>query len=92
MSRSDDAMRDWILFQNYVTVLLAPALMANALTKEMELGNLDMLRMTLLRPRDITLGKLAAGAMALFPVRAKLLQAAIALQPGLEYFGLRVLN
>ena len=70
MSRSNDAMRDWILFQIYVTVLLAPALMSNALTKEMELGNLDMLRMTLLRPRDIILGKLAAGAMALFPVLA----------------------
>jgi ABC-type transport system involved in multi-copper enzyme maturation permease subunit len=77
MSRSAYAMRDWILFQNYVTVLLAPALMANALTKEMELGNLDMLRMTLLRPRDIILGKLAAGALALTPVLAAALVSCI---------------
>lgn len=70
LSGSYDAMRNWFLFQIYVTVLLAPALMANALTKEHELGNLDMLRMTLLQPRDIILGKLFAGALALAPVVA----------------------
>lgn len=60
-------MLSWMLVQNILTVLMAPALMANTLTKEYELGNLDMLRMTLLRPREIILGKLFAGALSMSP-------------------------
>ncbi len=63
-----EVLTDWFWAQIVITVLAAPALMANALTKEYELGNLDMLRMTLLRPKDIVIGKLAAGVGALIPV------------------------
>lgn len=60
-------MLAWMLAQNIITVLMAPALMAGTLTKEYELGNLDMLRMTLLKPREIILGKLFAGALSMSP-------------------------
>ena len=64
---SAGTMLSWMLVQNAITVLMAPALMANALTKEYELRNLDMLRMTLLTPRQIILGKLFAGALSMSP-------------------------
>lgn len=60
--------RVWLLAQIFVTVAVAPSLVANALTKEYELGNIDMLRMTLLRPRDIVMGKGLAGFMAVIPM------------------------
>lgn len=46
-----------------LTLLIAPALLANVLIKEQEEGNLDMVRMTLLTPWEILSGKLQAGAM-----------------------------
>ncbi len=46
-----------------LTLLITPALLSNALIKEEEQGNLDMVRMTLLSPREILWGKLQAGAM-----------------------------
>jgi ABC-2 type transport system permease protein len=58
----------FIVFQIGVTVLIAPAMLASALTKEYEQGNMDMLRMTLLRPREIIVGKLLAGVLAVAPV------------------------
>ncbi len=60
--------RVWLMAQILVTVAVTPALVANALTKEYELGNIDMLRMTLLQPRDIVLGKGLAGLMAMVPM------------------------
>jgi len=60
-------MLPWLMTQIILTVVIAPALMANAFTKEYELGNIDMLRMTLLRPRDIVLGKVWAGAVSVAP-------------------------
>jgi hypothetical protein len=71
-------MLNWMLAQNVLTVLMAPALMAGTLTKEYELGNLDMLRMTLLKPREIILGKLFAGALSMSPA---LLAAVISVVP-----------
>jgi hypothetical protein len=62
------ALRGWFLFQMVGIVVLAPAFLANVLTKEYELGNIDMLRMTLLRPRDIILGKLVAGGSVVLPL------------------------
>lgn len=62
--------RVWLLAQIFVTVAVAPSLVANALTKEYELGNIDMLRMTLLQPRDIVMGKGLAGFMAVIPMVA----------------------
>jgi len=46
-----------------LTLAIAPALLANALIKEEEEGNFDMVRMTLLSPWKILSGKLQAGAM-----------------------------
>lgn len=61
-------IRPWIVAQIVMTLCVAPALLANAFTKERELSNFDMLRMTLLRGRDIVYGKLLSGAVTLVPV------------------------
>ncbi len=66
--RGTDEMGTWFVFDMIAVVALAPALLANALTKERELGNLDMLRMTLLTPREIVAGKLSAGAVTIAPI------------------------
>ncbi len=58
----------WFSTQCVLTIIVAPALTANAITKEVELGNLDMLRITLLRPRDIVAGKFAAAVFSLMPL------------------------
>jgi len=63
-------LREWFAMQTVLTVLAAPALIANTLTKEYELGNLDMLRMTLLKPKDIIFGKFAAGFASMIPMLA----------------------
>ncbi len=68
MWNAADAAARSILAQTILTLALCPALMANSFTKERELGNLDMLRMTLLTPRQIIFGKCAAGALAAGPV------------------------
>jgi hypothetical protein len=49
-------------------LVVAPLSVANSLPKEYELGNMDGLQSTLLRPRDIIFGKLFGGAMALAPL------------------------
>lgn len=46
----------------------APMATANSVTREYELGNLDMLRMTVLRPHHIILGKTLAGLRGLSPL------------------------
>jgi hypothetical protein len=56
------------VLQMVVLVAVAPALLANSFTKEYELGNIDMLRMTLLSPRAVVHGKAGAGLMAQCPV------------------------
>lgn len=66
-SAPQNAMRA-IMAQIVLTLALCPALMANTFTKERELGNLDMLRMTLLTPRQIVLGKCVAGALSVAPL------------------------
>jgi len=78
----------WLIMQIYLTVIIAPTLLANALTKEYELGNVDMLRMTLLTPRDIVLGKVVAGAVSLSPlILAALLSSAPLVFVGLFFPG-----
>jgi ABC-type transport system involved in multi-copper enzyme maturation permease subunit len=57
-----------MMIQMCLIVTIAPTLVANALTKEHEIGNMDMLRLTLLSPREIVLGKLLAGAVCLSPL------------------------
>ena len=56
----------WVL--SFPLVILAPIVMAHALPKEHELGNMDMLRASLLSPAQILFGKLFSGALALFPM------------------------
>jgi ABC-type transport system involved in multi-copper enzyme maturation permease subunit len=73
-----ETMWAWFSTQCVLTIVVAPALTANAVTKELELGNLDMLRITLLRPRDIVKGKFLAAAFSLLPV---LLAAAVSMIP-----------
>ncbi|MBN2311086.1 MAG: hypothetical protein JXR94_19070 [Candidatus Hydrogenedentes bacterium] len=60
----------WLGFEMVLLVSVAPAMLANAVTKEYELGNIDMLRMTLLSPKEIVMGKAAAGFISLAPVLA----------------------
>ncbi len=59
--------------QMVMVVFAAPVLAGSAWTKERELGNIDMIRMTLLRARDLYIGKFAGGLMALAPVLAALM-------------------
>lgn len=69
-ARAYETMSTWFMTQIVVTIMITPALVANSLTKESELGNMDMLRMTLLRPKDIILGKLFAACLAAVPLLA----------------------
>ncbi|MEA3366375.1 MAG: ABC transporter permease subunit, partial [Candidatus Hydrogenedentes bacterium] len=48
---------DWMTFEIGVILMLIPPFVAGAFAKEQEVGNLDMLRMTLVRPRQIIVGK-----------------------------------
>ena len=71
-ARTNIEYRESIVFllaiQMGVTVIIGPALLANALTKEYELGNMDILRTTLLVPEEIVWGKVLAGAVCLSPL------------------------
>lgn len=67
-SQSFETMEFWLGTQIVVTVAGAPLLTANSFTKEYELGNIDMLRITLLRPSEIIMGKIYAGAFAMMPL------------------------
>jgi hypothetical protein len=69
----------WAAVQYLVTMLFAPALVANSFTKEVELGNMDMMRMTLMKPRQILAGKASAGLVVLSPVIIAVLVASIPL-------------
>jgi ABC-2 type transport system permease protein len=51
-----------------LTLVMAPVLLANALTKESEQGNMDMLRMTLQAPHQIIAGKMKAGLLNILPL------------------------
>lgn len=56
------------VLQTTLSCCVAPALMANTLTKEIETGNLDLLRSTLLDSNSIVRGKWAACVLAACPV------------------------
>lgn len=56
--------------QIVLVALALPPLIATALTRELEQGQLDLLRITLLRPRQILMGKTAASALVLVPALA----------------------
>ena len=66
--RNQEGAEWWFMVQMVVMVVVAPAFVSNAMTKEYEQGNIDMLRMTLLRPREIILGKVASGFFVISPL------------------------
>ena len=74
-----EIIMQWAAVQYLITMLFAPALVANSFTKEVELGNVDMMRMTLMQPRQILAGKAAAGLVVLSPVIIAVLVASIPL-------------
>jgi ABC-type transport system involved in multi-copper enzyme maturation permease subunit len=51
-----------------IVMLVAPVLTAGALAREVELGNMDLLRTTLLTPAEILHGKLYAALLSLAPL------------------------
>ncbi len=63
-----EALTVFMLVQIVATVVVAPAMLASSITKEHELGNMDFLRSTLLTPREIVMGKVAAGLINLAPM------------------------
>lgn len=67
-TRMYDSMSLLFLILTCLSCLVCTGLLANTLTKEVEQQNLDMLRMTLLTPREIVLGKLSAGAITATPL------------------------
>jgi ABC-type transport system involved in multi-copper enzyme maturation permease subunit len=79
---SNDGLLFWIMAHVTFVCAVAPALTANMLTKERDLANLDMLRMTLLTPRDIVLGKTRAAIAGVAPVLLAAALASIPLLPG----------
>ncbi len=67
-TRMYDSMSVLYLILTCLSCLIGAGFLANTLTKEVEQHNLDMLRMTLLTPRQIILGKLSAGAITATPL------------------------
>ena len=64
----DESVIVMFAFETIFTIVMAPIFLASAFTKERELGNIDMLRMTLLTPGNIVVGKIVAGVIALSPM------------------------
>jgi len=58
----------WMAIVMALVAGIAPALVANMFTKEFELGNMDMIRCTLLSPQEIVSGKIQAGLLTLGPL------------------------
>jgi ABC-type transport system involved in multi-copper enzyme maturation permease subunit len=74
---SDNIAPGVLFLQQCMMILLAPTVVANTLTKEYEMGNMDMLRMSLLTPYEIIMGKLVAGLSALAPIYAAVIAATL---------------
>jgi hypothetical protein len=74
-----DAILVWLVLESAFLAVVAPAFIANLVTKEHELGNMDLLRSTLLRPRDVILGKAYAGYALVRPLLAAELAACVPL-------------
>jgi ABC-type transport system involved in multi-copper enzyme maturation permease subunit len=67
----------WYSLQIFLVVFLTPVFLSNMFTKEHAHGNLDMLRVTLLKPKEIVLGKLFAAVLSLLPFLGAMLVAGI---------------
>jgi hypothetical protein len=77
----DDMLMFWTLTQGVLACAVAPAITGNILTKERDLGNLDMLRMALLKPRNIVLGKIGAAVRGVRPVVTAAVLTSLPLMP-----------
>ncbi|MCP4640544.1 MAG: ABC transporter permease [bacterium] len=66
----------WLLAQMGVVVVTAPLFAAHAIARERDAGTLELLRTTLLRPRDVFHGKAASAAL---PVLASIAASALAI-------------
>jgi len=73
-----------LLYQTVPLLFVGPVLVAATLAREYELGNIDMIRMTLLTPREIVLGKLYSVAPTLLPM---LLASALCMTPAFLALG-----
>ena len=72
-----DGAAAWMWMVIAVILMLIPAFVGNTFAKEYELGNVDMLRMTVLRPGEIVEGKMLAGAMSIGPLFGAVLLAVL---------------
>lgn len=61
-------VRQWMTFEIGAIVVLIPPFVAGAFAREQEVGNLDMLRMTLIRPWKIISGKTLGTASSILCV------------------------
>ena len=61
------AVPNWVMLQFGALVMLAPAFIATAVSKEFEEKNMDLMRMTLLNGRELLNGKLWAAVLSLMP-------------------------
>ena len=66
--QNNQTVAAWYGIQMALLVFLSSVLAANTFAKEYELGNMDMLRTTLLSPGAIVMGKAAAGFLSLAPI------------------------
>jgi len=57
-----------LFIETMLILLVTPAAISASFAKENELGNLDMLRMTTLRPRQIVVGKFLSAAVLIAPL------------------------
>jgi hypothetical protein len=57
----------WVMLQFGALVMLAPAFIATAVSKEFEEENMDLMRMTLLKGPELLIGKLWAAVLSLTP-------------------------
>ena len=75
--RSATSLHWWLLILQTLIVVVSPGLIVNAFTKEYESHNMDLLRMTLLKPSAIVRGKLLAALIMISPVVLGALYAAV---------------
>ena len=68
--RNDILFSGALVAQLAAMMLLTPSTVAGAFAREREQGNVDMLRMSLLTPGQVTRGKLLAGASMVLPMFA----------------------
>lgn len=80
LATGEEALVSLFLIYTILILLAAPVFLGGVFAKDRHVGTVDMLRMTLLRPRSIVLGKLLGALVSLSPlVAASVLNALFAL-------------